>query len=56
MNYLKLVPQEMEYFNPIYFFTILKRSLINLHIFLTKRPNSTYYALESHDGRNSSKV
>lgn len=56
MNYLKMAPQEMEDFNPIYFFTILKRSLINLHILLTKCPNSTYYALESYDGRNSSKV
>lgn len=41
-------------FNPIYFFRVLKRSLINLHVPLTKCPNSTSCALESHGGRNNS--
>lgn len=41
MSYLKMAPQEMEDFNPIYFFTILKRSLINLNILLTKHLTNT---------------
>lgn len=46
-------PRKQE-FNPIYFFRVLKRSLINLHVLLTKCPNSPSSALESCGGTNNS--
>lgn len=46
-------PRKQE-FNPIYFFRVLKRSLINLHVLLTKCPKSPSCALESCGGTNNS--
>lgn len=37
MTDLRMVPQRMDDFYPIYFFMLLKSGLIDLHILLTKQ-------------------